>query len=270
MKKYIFLLFAVVSIIIGCSSKTSNDQTLTQEDDSLKRVKNAGKLVLGLDDTFAPMGFKDENGNVVGFDIDLAFEAARRMGVELETKPIEWSNSTSILTNGEVDVLWNGVNINEERKKYINFSKPYLNNRLVIVKSIDNKTINSVDDLVGKNVGIQSGGNYEQISNNPIISKIKSINKYNDNINLLLDLQSGRLDAVIIDDIFAQYYINEKKSPFVILENTPLTDGLYAVGLRKSDIELLNEINRILDEMKNDGTAAKISVKWFGKDIVLK
>ncbi|WP_028330013.1 amino acid ABC transporter substrate-binding protein [Brachyspira alvinipulli] len=269
MKKYIFL-FITVLIIIGCNSKTNNEQTIAQTDNSLQKVKDAGKLVLGLDDTFAPMGFRDSNREIVGFDIDLAFEVARRIGVELETKPIEWSNSTSILTNGEVDVLWNGVNINEERKKYINFSKPYLNNKLVIVKSMDDKTINSIDDLVGKNIGIQSGGNHEQVANNPIISKMKNINKYDDNINLLLDLQSGRLDAVIIDDIFAQYYINEKKSPFIILENTPLTDGLYAVGFRKSDTELLNEVNRILDEMKNDGTAAKISIKWFGKDIILK
>ena len=124
MKKYIFLLFAVVSIIIGCSSKTSNEQTLTQEDDSLKRVKNAGKLVLGLDDTFAPMGFRDSNGEIVGFDIDLATEAARRIGVDLETVSIEWPNSTSILTNGEVDVIWNGLNIIEARKKDTIFSKP--------------------------------------------------------------------------------------------------------------------------------------------------
>lgn len=270
MKKYIFLLFAVVSIIIGCSSKTSNEQTLTQEDDSLKRVKNAGKLVLGLDDTFAPMGFRDSNGEIVGFDIDLATEVARRIGVDLETVSIEWPNSTSILTNGEVDVIWNGLNIIEARKKDMIFSKPYLNNKLVIVKSIDDETINSLEDLVEKNVGVQSGGNYEQISNNTAISKITNMSKYNDNIKLFEDLQSGILDAAIIDDVFAQYYIAENNSPFVILENIPLTNGLYVVGFRKSDTELLNEVNRILDEMKSDGTAAKISVKWFGKDIVLK
>ena len=152
----------------------------------------------------------------------------------------------------------------------MNFSKPYLNNMLVIVKYVDNNAINSIDDLAGKVVGVQSGGNYEQIANNKFVSKIKELNQYGSNIDAFVDLQSHRLDAVIMDDVFAQYYIAEKKAPFVIVASTPLTDGVYAVGFRKSDVELLNEVNRILDEMKADGKAAEISQKWFGKDIVLK
>ena len=251
-------------------TKEHEDIPVNQEDNSLERVKNTGILTLGLDDTFAPMGFKDEIGDVVGFDIDLAREVAARMGVKLNTKTINWGNSTSILTNGEVDVLWNGLNINSERSKSMIFSKPYLNNMLIIVKYVDDETINSIDDLAGKVVAVQYGGNYEQIAHHPIISKIKELKKYDLNTDALIDLQNGRVDAVVLDDVYANYYIAEKKVPFAVVQSTPLTDGLYVVGFKKSDVKLRDEINRILDEMKADGTTAEISKKWFGKDIVLK
>ena len=274
MKRIFLLLFAAIMIIVSCgSNNTANDQAseeTSQADNSLQKVKDAGKLVLGLDDTFAPMGFRDENGNVVGFDIDLASEVAYRMGVDLEIKPIEWSSSILSLNKGDVDVLWNGVTINDARKEQINFSKPYLNNRLVIVKSIDDDTINSKDDLAGKILGVQVGSNDEALTADPSSKNAKEIRRYDVNVNAFLDLQAKRIDAVIIDEVAAQYYISEKKAPFVVVENSPLTEELYGVGFRKSDGKLLAEVDRILDEMKSDGKAAEISQKWFAKDIVLK
>ena len=274
MKRIFLLLFIAAMIIVSCgSNNTANDQAseeTSQADNSLQKVKDAGKLVLGLDDTFAPMGFRDENGNVVGFDIDLASEVAYRMGVDLEIKPIEWSSSILSLNKGDVDVLWNGVTINDARKEQINFSKPYLNNRLVIVKSIDDDTINSKDDLAGKILGVQVGSNDEALTADPSSKNAKEIRRYDVNVNAFLDLQAKRIDAVIIDEVAAQYYISEKKAPFVVVENSPLTEELYGVGFRKSDGKLLAEVDRILDEMKSDGKAAEISQKWFAKDIVLK
>ena len=277
MKRIFLLLFAAIMIISCGSNNTANegngastDATNAQADNSLQKVKDAGKLVLGLDDTFAPMGFRDENGHVVGFDIDLAAEVARRMGVELEIKPIEWSSSILSLNKGDVDVLWNGVTINEARKQQINFSKPYLNNRLVIVKAVDDNTINSKDDLKGKVLGVQVGSNDEALTADPSSKNAKEIRRYDVNVNAFLDLQAKRIDAVIIDEVAAQYYISEKKAPFVVVENSPLTEELYGVGFRKSDGKLLAEVDRILDEMKSDGKAAEISQKWFAKDIVLK
>ena len=274
MKRIFLLLFIAAMITVSCgSNNTANDQAseeTSQADNSLQKVKDAGKRVLGLDDTFAPMGFRDENGNVVGFDIDLASEVAYRMGVDLEIKPIEWSSSILSLNKGDVDVLWNGVTINDARKEQINFSKPYLNNRLVIVKSIDDNTINSKDDLAGKILGVQVGSNDEALTADPSSKNAKEIRRYDVNVNAFLDLQAKRIDAVIIDEVAAQYYISEKKAPFVVVENSPLTEELYGVGFRKSDGKLLAEVDRILDEMKSDGKAAEISQKWFAKDIVLK
>ena len=276
----IFLLSIVLLFAISCNNTNNNAVENTDsnsastnaaaEDNSLQKVKDSGKLVLGLDDTFAPMGFRDANGEVVGFDIDLAREVAIRLGVQLEIKPIEWSSSILSLNKGDVDVLWNGVTINESRKQQINFSKPYLNNRLVIVKAIDDETINSKDDLLGKVLGVQVGSNDEALTADPVSKNAKEIRRYDVNVNAFLDLQAKRIDAVIIDEVAAQYYISDKKAPFVVVNSTPLTEELYGVGFRKSDVQLLNEVDRILDEMKADGKAAEISQKWFSKDIVLK
>lgn len=272
------LLFIIFAFIVSCGGGNNTSSTDTNsagnaaaaEDNSLQKVKDAGKLVLGLDDTFAPMGFRDENGEVVGFDIDLAKEVANRLGVTLEIKPIEWSSSILSLNKGDVDVLWNGVTINEARKQQINFSKPYLNNKLVIVKASDDNTINSKDDLSGKVLGVQVGSNDEALTADPSSKNAKEIRRYDVNVNAFLDLQAKRIDAVVIDEVAAQYYIAEKKAPFVVVENSPLTEELYGIGFRKSDAKLLAEVDRILDEMRADGTAAKISEKWFAKDIVLK
>ena len=255
---------AIILMSIGCSEKSSG------EDNSLQKVKDAGKLVLGLDDTFAPMGFRDDSGEIVGFDIDLAKEVASRMGVELEIKPIDWSSSILSLNKGDIDVLWNGVTINESRKEQINFSKPYLNNRLIIVKPKDRNDINSKEDLVGKVLGVQVGSNDEALQSDPISKKAKEIRKYDVNVNAFLDLMAKRIDVVIIDEVAAQYYISEEKVDFVVVENSPLTEEFYGIGFRKTDEQLLTEVDKILDEMKADGKAAEISQKWFAKDIVLK
>lgn len=258
------IMTTIIAISVGCSKKGSS------ENNSIQKVKDSGKLVLGLDDTFAPMGFRDNSGEIVGFDIDLAKEVAHRMGVELEIKPIDWSSSILSLNKGDIDVLWNGLTINETRKEQINFSKPYLNNRLVIVKPKGRNDINSKEDLAGKILGVQVGSNDEALQSDPISKKAKEIRKYDVNVNAFLDLRAKRIDVVIIDEVAAQYYISEEKVDFVVVENSPLTEEFYGVGFRKNSTELLAEVDRILDEMKADGKASEISQKWFAKDIVLK
>lgn len=258
------IMTVIIAISISCSKKDST------EDNSIQKVKDSGKLILGLDDTFAPMGFRDDSEEIVGFDIDLAKEVASRMGVKLEIKPIDWSSSILSLNKGDIDVLWNGLTINETRKEQINFSKPYLNNRLVIVKPKNRNDINSKNDLAGKILGVQVGSNDEALQSDPISKEAKEIRKYDVNVNAFLDLRAKRIDAVIIDEVAAQYYISQEKVDFVVVENSPLTEEFYGVGFRKTDSKLLAEVDRILDEMKTDGKASEISQKWFAKDIVLK
>lgn len=267
--KRIITLFFIFIFAISCS-KTETQKT-TSSDNSLQKVKESGKLVLGLDDTFAPMGFRDDEGNIVGFDIDLAKEVANRLGVELEAKPIDWSSAILSLKKGDVDVIWNGFAVNESRKQQVNFTKPYLYNRLMIAKYSDRDDINSKEDLKGKIVGVQSGSsNYETLVNDPISKEVKEIRQYDSYVNAFLDLEAKRIDAVLVDEIVGRYYIAKENADFKLLEDKPITSQYLSVGLRKTDTELLNAIDKALDDMRADGKAAEISTKWFGKDVFIK
>ncbi|WP_295294929.1 amino acid ABC transporter substrate-binding protein [uncultured Brachyspira sp.] len=266
--KRIITLFFIFIFALSCSKTQTQN---TEADNSLQKVKENGKLVLGLDDTFAPMGFRDEEGNIVGFDIDLAKEVANRLGVELVAKPVDWSSVVLSLKKGDVDVVWNGFAINETRKEQVNFTKPYLNNRLMIVKNADRADIKTKDDLKGKILGVQTGSsNYESLEADPISKEAKEVRQYDIYANAFLDLEAKRIDAVVVDEIVGRYYISKEKADFEVLEDNPITSQYLSVGLRKTDTELLNAIDKALDDMRADGKASEISTKWFGKDIFIK
>jgi len=125
-------------------------------DDSWDKVKAAGTFILGFDETFAPMGFKDEDGNYVGFDIDLATEVSSRLGLDAPTlMPINWDSKVMELNAGNIDLIWNGLTITEERKKEMLFSDPYMDNRQIIVVRAESD-IQSKADLAGKIVAAQA------------------------------------------------------------------------------------------------------------------
>ena len=257
--KRIITLFFIFIFAISCSKTQTQNTEVSSADNSLQKVKENGKLVLGLDDTLAPMGFRDDNGEIVGFDIDLAREVANRLGVELEAKPIDWSSAILSLKKGDVDVIWNGFAVNESRKQQVNFTKPYLYNRLMIAKYSDRDDINSKEELKGKIVGVQSGSsNYETLVNDPVSKEIKEIRQYDSYVNAFLDLEAKRIDAVIVDEIVARYYISKENANFTLLEDKPITSQYLSVGLRKTDTELLNAIDKALDDMRADGKAAEI------------
>ena len=229
--------------------------------------KKKKKLVIGLDDHFPPMGFRDDKNNLVGFDIDMAREAAKRMKKEVEFKPIDWSAKEAELNGKRVDMLWNGFTITEARKEKVAFSKPYMENRQVLVVVADSP-IKTKADLVGKSVGLQDGSSsLDAVSKEPISKQFKEIKKYADNIAAFMDLKAGRTQAIVLDEIVARYYIAKKANEYKVLTDNFGTEE-YGVGMRKEDKELVTQLQKALDEMKKDGTSAKISEKWFGTNIV--
>jgi len=227
-------------------------------------------IVVGLDDNFPPMGFKDEKNELVGFDIDLAKEAGKRLGAEVTFKPIDWSAKEAELSGKRVDVLWNGLTITEERKANILFTKPYLENRQIVVVT-EKSPITNKAQLAGKVVGVQDGSSaVEAVQKDEATAKsIKELKKFSDNVTALMDLSAGRLDALVVDEIVGRYYTGKKPGEYRILEENFGTED-YGVGTRKDDTELSGKLDKALDDMKADGTAAKISTQWFGKDIVKK
>ena len=230
------------------------------------------KIVIGLDDHFAPMGFRDDKNNLVGFDIDMAKEAGKRLNVDVEFKPIDWNSKEVELNSKRIDMIWNGLSVTEKRKENILFSKPYMAGQHVIVV-LANSPIKSKADLAGKNVGTQEGSStVDAILKEPqIANSMKELKKYPDNVVTFIDLKAGRLDAIVIDEISARYYITKKSKETDVYKilNDKFPSSLMAVGLRKSDIELQGQLQKVLDDMKKDGTSAKISKEWFGEDLVL-
>ena len=128
----------------------------TSVDNSLKKVLEKGQFVLGLDDSFPPMGYRDENGEIVGFDIDVAKEVCKRLGVELVTQPIDWTAKEQELQTGNIDCIWNGFTITEERLEAMTFSEPYVDNAQVAVVKLSSG-FNTLADLKGKIIGVQAG-----------------------------------------------------------------------------------------------------------------
>lgn len=226
------------------------------------------KIVVGLDDNFPPMGFRDESNEIVGFDIDMAKEAAKRAGLEVEFKPIDWSSKEAELNGKRVDVLWNGLTITEKRKENIAFTKPYMENHQIIIVNA-NSPIKTKADLAGQVVGTQDGSSSVEAleQEEAVLKSFKELKKYGDYVAALMDLKAGRLSAVVVDEVVGRYYIAKKPGEYTVLADNFGTEE-YGVGLRKDDKALLDKLQKALDDMKQDGTSGKISQKWFGAEIV--
>lgn len=226
------------------------------------------KIVVGLDDNFPPMGFRDEKNELVGFDIDMAKEAAKRLGVEVEFKPIDWSAKEAELSGKRVNALWNGLTITEERKQNILFSAPYMENHQIIVVPAGS-AIKTKADLAGKVVGAQDGSSaVDAIKKEAaVFQSFKEFKTFGDNVTALMDLSAGRLEAVVVDEVVGRYYVAKKPDQYAVLDDNFGTEE-YGVGLRKDDSELHGKLEKALADMKQDGSAAKIAEQWFGKNII--
>lgn len=223
-------------------------------------------IVIGLDDEFPPMGFRDENNEIVGFDIDLAKAVGEKLGVEVQFQPIDWSAKEIELESGKVDVLWNGLTISDERKETMDFTDPYLDNKQIIVVKNDSG-IQAKADLEGKVVGIQEGSTaIDAVEADELASAIE-LSTYDTNILALADLDIGRVDAVVADEIVLRYYLAHNDNDFRVIEDGDFGDEVYGVAVKKGNAELLTAIQAALDEMDKDGTAATISTTWFDEDI---
>ncbi len=284
MKKVLCFILAA-ALMVSCSAcglianKTSSAQstaTSSKTDDSWNKVKQAGTLILGLDNAFPPMGFVDtKTGKLVGFDIDLATEACKRLGITLKTQPINWDNKTAELNNGNIDCLWNGFSKTEERDKEFNLSIPYMkNNQIILVKS--GSSYKGLDSLAGKTIGVQAKSSAETALNdtaNAAFKKsLKEVVTIGDYSKAVLEIQNGTIDAIAIDEIVARYYLANNPGAYTILKDASgktasLAIEDYVVGFRKADNALKEKIEGALKDMAKDGTMATISKKWFSEDV---
>lgn len=249
---WVLLMIMAITVLAGCSASGAKD----------------GKLVIGIDDKFAPMGFRDDNNEIVGFDIDYAKAAVAEMGKEVTFQPIDWSAKESELNSGRIDMIWNGYTITDERKEKVLFTRPYLENSQVVVVLADSP-LSGLPDLAGKEVGLQSlSSAADALAASPINDTVGHVSEFPDNVLALTDLKTKRLDAVIIDEVVARYYISKEPDTFKLLEES-LAPEQYGIGIKKGNEALLEELQKALDELSSNGKAAEISNAWFGENKVL-
>ena len=267
MKKIITLLLVVFSVITLFASGAKESSSV---DNSLKKVQEKGVFILGLDDSFPPMGYRDENGEIVGFDIDTAKEVCKRLGVRLVTQPIDWSAKEQELATGNIDCIWNGFTITEERLNAMTFSDPYVDNAQVAVVKISSG-YNTLSDLKGKIIGVQAGSSAEDAIEDTegFKESVKEVVEFKDNLTALMDLEIGGVDAVIMDKLVANDNIARSgKGIFKVLDEG-LANEEYGIGFRKPDIALRDAVQSALNDMAADGTLSEIATKWFGADITV-
>lgn len=259
------LLLAIMAMVamlfvVGCSNDEPVDEP--ENGETLKEI------VMGLDDTFAPMGFRDDKGELVGFDIDLANEVAERSGWDISFQPIDWSMKETELSSGNIDLIWNGYSITAERQEKVNFSEPYLANAQIII-ALSDSDIMQLSDLAGKAVSTQaesSSLNAARAQEGLIESfkggKLIEYATFNEVFN---DLEAGRSEAIIVDEVLARYYMGNKGAEMYKVLEEDLGPENFGVGVRKEDEDLLAEVNDALNAMKEDGKYDEIYSKWFAK-----
>lgn len=231
--------------------------------------KKEGKkeLVIGLDDTFAPMGFREkEGGELVGFDVELAKRACELMGYEAKFQPIDWSVKETELKTKKIDMIWNGYTITEKRKEQVAFSKPYLKNRQVII-SLKDGGIKTKAELAGKTVSLQAMSSALEAveKDEAFVKSLKGgkLIEFATNEDAFHDLEAGRSDAIVVDEVLARYYVrqNDEAKYYFFEEN--FGEEEFGVGLRKEDTELLEALDKAMETMKTDGSYDKAYKNWF-------
>ena len=269
MKKRATLLLALAmlatTVLAGCGSKEDKSADNKKEDKKEAKVENDDEtLIVGFDASFPQYGYKDDDGEYVGFDLELAQEVCDRNDWKLVKQPIDWDAKDMEIDSGTIDCIWNGFTMNGREDEYT-WSDPYIDNKQVIVVATDSG-INSFDDLSGKLVETQADssalaalqGDQKELAGT--FGSLTEIAEYN---TAFMDLESGACDAIAMDIGVAYYQINSRKNPddYKVLDEE-ISSEQYAVGFKLGNEELRDKVQATLDEMAEDGTVAKIAEKY--------
>jgi polar amino acid transport system substrate-binding protein len=260
-KLFLFIFFLTLAAIISGNALAA--------DASWDKVKAKGVLVIGIDDAFPPMEFRNEKNELTGFDIDASRELAKRLGIKVTHQPTKWEGVILSLKANKFDIIWSAMSITPEREKEIAFTKPYILEKQIMVVKAGNNNIKSVKNLGVKNVvGVQLGSTSEEALKKLNVN-FREVKRYDKNTSAFMDLKIGRIDALAVDELVGRYYLSQRPGEFRVLPE-PLTSEPIGIGLRKEDVALKAKIQKTLDAMFADGTMKKISLKWFGDDITTK
>lgn len=251
----LIVVISIIGIIIGVNGKTKEE--------------NKNVFIMGLDDSFPPMGFRNENNEIVGFDIDLAKAVCEKLGMELRLQQISWASKEQELNSGNVDCIWNGFAYNQERAETMTLTEPYIKGEMVFL--VKNGTaIKSQEELKGKKIGVQTGSTGQLDLEESEFGKEVEILQYGDYLTSFMDLETGNIDAVFAGSIVGNYLIKSKNKDYITIksENISRTNG-NVIAFKKGNTELRDKVQNALYELKKEGTLKEISEKWFGTDMII-
>ena len=257
---------AVMSLA-GCTQLASNPTV-----DNWDKYQQQKSITVGFDNTFVPMGFEEKNGNYAGFDIELAKYVSKKLGITVHFQPIDWDMKETELQNGTIDAIWNGYSATDERREKVAFTIPYMQNtQILVVKKTSG--IHSVEDMAGKVLGAQNGSSgMLDFEEHPEVLKNRvkggDADQYQSVNEAIIDLKNDRIDALLIDRVYADYYLTTEG---IADEYDTIPSGFesesFAVGVRPADKKLLEALNKAFKELYQEGIFQQISQKWFGEDV---
>ena len=254
------LLLAMLSVIVGmftaCSNKKSDDGRTT--------------FTVGFDAEFPPYGYKDDSGEYVGFDLDLAQEVCDNLGWELVKKPINWDSKDMELNSGSIDCIWNGFTINGREDDYT-WSNPYLNNEQVMVVAADSG-IEKLDDLAGKNVVVQAASAaldaLNSDDNKDLTASFASLTENPDYNTAFMNLDSGAADAIAVDIGVAKYQLSQREEGKYVILDEPIQSEQYGIGFKKGNDELKDTVWEEVLKLYDAGEVDKLAEKYEVADML--
>ena len=266
---------AMVFTMAGCGSSKDADTSAKKEtktEDSKDKENSDKQFIVGFDAEYPPYGYKDDNGEYVGFDLDLAQEVCARNGWELVKQPIDWDSKDMELNSGSIDCIWNGFTMTGREDDYT-WSKPYVDNSIVVVVK-EGSGIEKKEDLAGKVVAVQADSsglaaltdeedNEENLKLAASFSDLQQVADYN---TAFMNLEAGAVDSIVVDIGVADYQL-ESRTGFAMLDDKIRTEQ-YAVGFKLGNEELRDQVQSTLDEMVKDGTFDDVAKKWDLSDMV--
>lgn len=244
------------------AAESQAEETTAEE----AKTTDGGTLIVGFDQDFPPMGFVGDDGEYTGFDLELAQEVAKRLGLEYKAQPIAWDSKDMELESGNIDCIWNGFTMTGREDDYT-WTEPYMANQQVFVVANDSD-ISSQADLAGKIVEVQADSSAEAALKEvpELTATFKELLTTADYNTAFMDLEQGAVDAIAMDVIVAGYQIQQRNADFKILDDS-LSEEEYGVGFKKGNTELRDKVQSTLEEMAEDGTLQEVSEKWFSKDV---
>jgi L-cystine transport system substrate-binding protein len=265
------LLLSIMVVLAACGKdntdkdkKETDNKTAEKADDLLKSIKDKGTLLIGTEGTYPPFTFHDTSGNLTGFDVDLATEVAKRIGVKPDFKETQWDAMFAGLDAKRFDMIANEVGIRPDRQKKYDFSDPYITSAGVLIAHKDNDKVKAFEDIKGLNAAQSMTSNYADMAKK-YGAKIVGVDGFQQAVELLAQ---KRVDVTINDKLsFLDYKKQKPDAPIKVVATANDASSSGFMFRKKSDT-LVDEVNKALKEIVDDGTYKKISEKWFGEDVL--